>query len=1115
MMYRDVCHLFYLSETGRTGETMKIDFTKVLPESATEKNKVSYVTAKEKSDDNTQIAKAGYSLDISGIVKDNSVCEGHGKTGEDVCTGMSRQDMTNARNYMTVMSNSLSAEDFGKLMENGEEPSYEEAGTTTTILDAVKVALIKSGKSVEGFTTDIDKKVVEELTGSEAYANELTESFAKYDVPVTKENVTDVLSTADTAHEISPLSDGAMKYLVENDIEPTIKNLYESQYCASGDGTQQAKGYYASGTDGYYVAKAEDPDFERLKPQIDKVIADSGLENSDETQNECRWIVSRGIPLTTDSLTLFNDIKNIELPASDKDIFDAAVSARSDGMRAQDGTLSDTRNMLEKSLDMIEQIDSITDDSVAKAVSEDKIITVKSLMASQKEIDVYLAENPGSDTSQDGVLQDEVSDTGMSQDETMISDVSQSESYNSEKILNAEKTLASVRLNMTVKANLILLESGYSIDTAPLEKLAKDLENAGRQADVNIFGEGSTSELEAKSTIYENTLKVSSSISDMPAALLGDYSVNDTSFTLQNTYDSGLNIQQKMAMAEQTYETVGTAPRSDLGDSITKAFANTDDLLAELGMDNSSDNERAVRILGYNRMEVTKENVERVAAADATLRNVIGKMTPSTVLDTVRKGVNPLNMNVSDLEDYLNGSDENEAASETQFGRFIYNLEKNGKITEDERTSCVGIYRLFRQIEKGEDASVGAVLDTGADMTFENLLTAVRTSKKGSMDYTVDDQFAGIDSIRKNESISDQIKAAFAGENSSAEENDEDGHGTYEGSENNRQRYYRSAVSDVLSDMTPQKVIDAAPTPDMSLDEFIDKMRETKTDILDDSDYIAERMQDIQDQEISDLSADEMFTYALPVTIDNIAGLEKLRHSRGSWYRDIEGHTENEAGSDEDTAASDEDEADDIDIIGSMTDRQSTESAVKKLTDVLDNRISDASLGLDVGYMDLKLLKSCRTQLGIIRKLSSDENYEIPVMIDGEQTSIHLKMIHDSEDGGRVSITMSTAQTGQTAAELKVSGESVSGYIACSDKDTASYVESHTGDMIGSLTGRIDVIGNGDVDLDRFEIESDKEYRKSLDQSDMVSGKTNERTDTAALYKIASSFIRMMISSEK
>ena len=55
------------------------------------------------------------------------------------------------------------------------------------------------------------------------------------------------------------------------------------------------------------------------------------------------------------------------------------------------------------------------------------------------------------------------------------------------------------------------------------------------------------------------------------------------------------------------YETLMTAPRTDMGDSIQKAFRNVDDILNDLGVEATEENRRAVRILG-----ITEPKLQRI-----------------------------------------------------------------------------------------------------------------------------------------------------------------------------------------------------------------------------------------------------------------------------------------------------------------------------------------------------------------------------------------------------------------------------------------------------------------------------------------------------------------------
>lgn len=65
----------------------------------------------------------------------------------------------------------------------------------------------------------------------------------------------------------------------------------------------------------------------------------------------------------------------------------------------------------------------------------------------------------------------------------------------------------------------------------------------------------------------------------------------------------------------------------------------------------------------------------------------------------------------------------NEAATEirsqistrddSKFSEFLWKLEKNNEITEDERTTYIGIYRLIAQVEKSDGAVIGSLVNQG------------------------------------------------------------------------------------------------------------------------------------------------------------------------------------------------------------------------------------------------------------------------------------------------------------------------------------------------------------------------------------------------------------------
>lgn len=89
-------------------------------------------------------------------------------------------------------------------------------------------------------------------------------------------------------------------------------------------------------------------------------------------------------------------------------------------------------------------------------------------------------------------------------------------------------------------------------------------------------------------------------------------------------------------------------------------------------------------------------------------------------------------------------------------------MEQNHEISEEERSSYIGIYRLIRQVENTDGAAIGALIQQGSPLTMKNLLTAVRSEKRSNkMDYSVDSDFNGVSGTSNGSSITDQIEAAY------------------------------------------------------------------------------------------------------------------------------------------------------------------------------------------------------------------------------------------------------------------------------------------------------------------------------------------------------------------
>ena len=430
-------------------------------------------------------------------------------------------------------------------------------------------------------------------------------------------------------------------------------------------------------------------DVDKLTSQIEKVIADAGLVSDETTIREGKWLVENGLVLTPDSLRMVHDIKSLTFPMEPDQVISAVAAAIAEGKKPQQANLVKIDNIYAQAVKIKERVENITDDGIKTVVQNRQKISIHNL---------YLA-----------------------------SDHPQNIQGEDKKYIEAKRQLEEIRLMMTTEANVRLLKSGFSIDTAPLKEVVEQLKQMEEAASKAFFQCESSQDVTQRQSIYEDTLSKREAIKEAPIDVIAKYAFLQRSVTLQDVYDKGQHLKNEYLQAGKAYESMMTVPRSDLGDSLTKAFRNLDFLLRDMDLSISESNRRAVRILAYNQMPVNKESVAIIKSADATLSRVVEKLTPANTLYMVRDGVNPLNMPLEELYDYLNQIPQTQENEVEKFSRFIYKLEKNKEISSQEKEACIGIFRLIRQVEKGDFQALGAVVDANQSLSLMNLLKAVRT----------------------------------------------------------------------------------------------------------------------------------------------------------------------------------------------------------------------------------------------------------------------------------------------------------------------------------------------------------------------------------------------------
>ncbi len=1029
-------HPFFNDKKTTWGLCMNISLDTIKTNQNVDNGSTSYRTSEvHKSETNR-----GYAIDISGNVMDNKAYAGQGKTTEDVMSDASQADVTAQRNYMTVMSSTMSEEDFAKLAEDGFEPGSTDIKTTVTIVDKIKATLAASGTQIAGYTDDLSKEQLTAITGSVTMSNAISTSFQEQNVPPTKENIESAVQEITKASDLTELTDSVKKYMVGNQLEPTLENVYKAQYSAKSDNGKQTQGYFSDDLQGYYGKKAEAINFDALAGQMEKVITDAGLESSKETIAEAKWLVEKGVPLTPQNLFSLNQLDQISLPLTTEQTATKVAIAISEGKSAKEANLVADANCYERAALLQEQVSQITEASVEQLVSQNKSLNIRNLWRAQSE-EVAKTDSTGQEKN--------IQTTVVLSEETKAT------------VISAKRKLEEVRLKMTVEANVRLLKSGILIDTTELSKLVEQLKAAETVNNQALFPQDDAEIANEKAQLFEESVATVSGLKQVPVDVVGTLAFSHTSVNLVIAYREGSALKVNYESANKSYEALMTAPRSDLGDSIKKAFQNVDALLEEAQLEVTDENQRAVRILGYNEMEITKDTVEKVKTADSLLTDTVSKLTPAATLSMIREGVNPLEMDLSELNSYLTQKETEQTSPIEEFSKYLYSLEQNNEITQQEKEAYIGIYRLFRQVEKGDDAAVGSILNSDQALSVKNLLTAVRTRKTGYIDEKVDAS-TGMTTKQGGavNSISEQINQFF----------------------------------------------DAAR---------LQQMEETLADTEHNASLQKEQIEAFRKiTKVSDEAIEHLLNHQQSVTPDSLLASDYLLNNRGATFKklqqlanDTDQKKQSATGatkvSEQSLVSTLEDAVSTLQ--DAMTDKESMSTEYQKFMETAQSVLEDAGMNEQANYIDVKSMVACNKQLSLCANLAKEETYEVPVKIGEELTSVTVRMIHDSEHGGKVSASMETEKFGKVTAGFYAEETKISAYVASDRQSGLTSLKEIDTALTKALQESL-----------QKEIEISYVHSKELKINQMEKQKnTASNVSNKELYDIAKAFIVSLSTQEK
>lgn len=985
---------------------------------------------------------------------------------------LEKSDVDIQRDYMAIMSNTLSRGDFNQLMKNGYSLSDSEVEHIVTVVDKIKVKLAQAGIDT-AYTSDVSMEDVESVVGNKGQAVHIAKELEKNNLPATEENINDIAETMELASEIDELSGNAVKYMLENNMEPTVINFYRAEYSSSGAINQKEQAYYTDVLPGYYAKKSQNINWQAIEGQMEKIITQSGLPITEETMEGAKWMVENGIPLTERTISSYMQLQGITLPPKEKELLQNIINSMKEGKRPSQVLLTGSENHLEQAVEIQEKLDSVSDEALKNVVLAGKELTIESLVKEQQTID---------DNA----------------DSTFIYKNLESVDEESYELISARRQLEELRLMMSVEASFRMLKQGIEVETTELSKLVEDLKAEEQQYQKALFEAKGMTYTQEAGDLYQETERKFGELAKMPMVSLGRFTAQGTNPTVNEIYMHALFVKASFQTAQSSYETMMTTPRSDMGDSIHKAFQNVDAILKDLSLEITEGNERAVKILAFNRMAISKDNIAQVKQADTCMNRLIQNMTGDVTLELIKRGKNPLDTDIYTLNaDVEEIKSQLGASTEEKYSEFLWKVEKNQEITPQQRNAYIGIYRLFYQIQKSEGAVVGALLNQGSEITLRNLITGVKsagTAKSGGIKVTVDDNFGGISQGKSDVMpMETQINSGFS--QSSSQE--------FYNEELKQQQYYINLVNEVLENMEPEKLalIKNADNYNISLENFNEQMKNLPVNEEIQKQFYQEKMSQLKDARmVEDQVIKMLLDYEQPVTMNNLVAADSLMNERGRLIKRLmteAAKTPKKNKEKEIMAAAER-------ITDGLVSEEAAQAAYEELVGAEAELVESAMEEENLNYVDLRSLKMLHQEIKLTGALSREENYEIPVRINEEVTSINLKIVRGSNENGTVAITMECEKYGKIAASFRLKKDRITGLMVSDTEEGYTFLRSMDKKIKVGMAGesyrvtKLNYAKSEDMDLNQFS-ETEKADKES-------------KVNTIALYQCAKTFIGLIRS---
>lgn len=925
-------------------------------------------------------------------------------------------------------------EDLKLLSEEGIDYTDYDVNQLNKTVDRIKEERSIKEENLENQIEAKKEKLdlVRSSYGGSKIKKEIIKRLEDKGLPITESNIEKISNALEMSVVVGDLSDQAMSYLITYDLPLTIENLYKGMHI-SYDNKQNLD--IQSNTYG---------DLASLETQMYRIIEDSGLEVNDDNIKNAKWLLKNEIPVTEGNLYKLIDLKTIKKEMNQQEILDRIISNVEEGLSLEKTDL--TLTPYRKLNDIIDEFHNIDDSTLDFAYHQDKEDNLNLTQLREVKKEFEFSDNKEFDIAS----------------------------------VSLRRNLEEIRLKLTVSSGKQLIKNGFNLETNKLSQIVDGLREIENKYYKSLLEEQSVPTT-SENVDYVKTMVTSiDELQNMPAAILGKTLSSMYTHTVASLLEEGKNSIAKMQLANKSYETLMTKADGYYGDKIEKAFSSSiEEILKDLELERNEENQRAVRVLGYNSMEITKESINSIKVYDNQVNYMMNNLFPSTVVSFIKKGLNPLNMPIADINIEIKRERLNtESIQEEKFSKYLWELERNQDILENEKESYIGFYRLMHQLSKNGEAALGAVIQTGQEVTLNNLLTAMRIRNHGEIDISIDEEFGALENFSKaTKDIDIQINEGF--------------------------------IDKIYEEISPEKInfLENKEIYDMPIEQLNGQLSQIDNKESLEKNYYSEQAKEVQELIKNNTDIIKYLeNLKIPASINNIRAATDQLSQDQSFYKLLRVINK-------DSQLLDNSSLEKLDyesISNQLINNFNSSDDLSLEYENIEKHINDVSKYLleneTFSFEKARSLQRITSGISFIKLLSKKEHYQIPILAGETVTNVNLTILRNQEKKGKIKVNLFSEKLGAVAIKLQVGGKGLTGFITSDNIKGLEILKAGKEEMIERLEEQ--GVSCGDIYC-FIETNNNIYNSEEVDQN----SKEQAKEDTKTLYKISKEillFIRDM-----